>query len=66
MGKDVKKTLLKVILKNPEGLTITEITELSGVNYMTVSKYLAVLEAEQKISHRKIGMAKLFTVKEHG
>jgi predicted transcriptional regulator len=65
MGKDLKGVLLKIILKNPEGLTVTQVTEISGVNYMTVSKYLAVLEAENKISCRKIGMAKLFQVKKY-
>lgn len=60
MKKNVKDDILKLLQKHPEGLTITNVSNLLGINYMTVSKYLAVLEALGEIQHMRVGMAKLF------
>jgi len=35
-----------------------------GVHRITASKYLAVLEAKNLIAYRKIGKAKLYSIKE--
>jgi len=56
---DIRNKILKLIEKSG-GLTISEISRELGMHYTTASKYLAVLEAEKKIIHRRIGMAKLF------
>ena len=56
----IKDRILKLLQKQKEGLTITDITRLLQIHYSTSSKYLAVLEAEGKIVRRDIGMAKLF------
>ena len=44
------------------GLTITDVSKALNINYSTSSKYLAVLEAEGKVVHRDVGMAKLFRI----
>lgn len=55
----IKDKILKLLQKQKEGLTITDVTKILQIHYSTSSKYLAVLEGEGKIVHRDIGMAKL-------
>jgi DNA-binding IclR family transcriptional regulator len=59
----IKDRILKLLQKEKEGLTITDITRILQIHYSTSSKYLAVLEAEGKVVHRDIGMAKLFKLR---
>jgi len=55
--------LILDILKNAEhSLMILEIAEKAGINRITASKYLAVLEAKGYIKHRAVGKAKLFSL----
>jgi predicted transcriptional regulator len=63
MKRDVKRDILKALSKHPEGLTITETADIVSINYMTTSKYMAILEAAGLIIFRQVGMAKLFTIK---
>ena len=58
-GPDTKNQILD-LLKRKEGLTITEVAHKLDLHHITASKYLAVLEAEKRIVHRGIGMAKVF------
>jgi predicted ArsR family transcriptional regulator len=58
-GPDTKNQILD-LLKKKEGLTITEVANKLDLHHITASKYLAVLEAEKRIIHRGIGMAKVF------
>ena len=60
----IKNRILKLLQKQKEGLTITDVTKILQVHYSTSSKYLAVLEAEGKVVHRDIGMAKLFKLRD--
>jgi len=60
----IKSKILKLLSKHPAGLTITETSKRSALNYMTVSKYLAILRAEGKVDYVRIGMAKLFKLKQ--
>lgn len=60
----LKNEILKILKDHEEGLTITDVSKLLQIHYTTASKYLAVLEAEGKIFHRDIGMAKLFKLNE--
>lgn len=58
--KNIKKNILNFLKKHREGITITDVSRALGIHYITATKYLAVLEAEGKLTHRKVGMAKLF------
>ena len=62
-NKTIKKEIMEVLEAYPRGLTITETSNRSALNYMTVSKYLAILQAENKVDYVQIGMAKLFKLK---
>lgn len=57
-----KKLILDALRKNPDGLTISDVSRLLDLHYTTVSKYLAVLEAMNLVTRRDIGMAKVFRV----
>ena len=48
-----------LISKNSYGLTIEEVSSQLHINRATASKYLAVLEAKNKIIVRELGKAKL-------
>lgn len=47
----------------PDGLTVKEIAKMLGISRTTASKYVAVLEAEEKIVCRRVGRAKLCRAK---
>jgi len=62
----IKNKILKLLQKQKQGLTITDVSRILQIHYSTSSKYLAVLEAEGKVVCRDIGMAKLFKVERLG
>ncbi len=57
-----RKLILGALEKNSDGLTITDMAKLLDIHYTTASKYLAVMEAQNIIVRRDIGMAKVFRV----
>ncbi len=59
MENDFKERILEKIKKHPEGLTILSISQETGINRVTVSKYVLVLSAEGQVSMRNVGTAKL-------
>lgn len=59
----MKEKIVSLLKKKREGLTITEVSSSLDIHYITSTKYLAVLQAEGKLVHRRIGMAKLFRIK---
>ena len=59
-----RKLILDTLHQHKDGLTISDIARLLELHYTTASKYLAILEAEQKLVRRDVGMAKVFRVKE--
>ena len=58
-----KNRIVADLKKHPEGLTIMNIAENTGINRVTVSKYVLVLVAEGMVSQREIGTAKLCYLK---
>lgn len=55
---------IKLILKNnSSGLTITEIVSKSRYSRSTIRNILARLEGAEKVKIKKIGMAKIYTLK---
>ncbi len=51
------------VLKNSNGLTITEIVEKTKLNRSSVRTALAKLDGAEKVFVRKIGMAKVYFLK---
>ena len=57
----VKNRIINLLMgRGSDGFTITEVAHKLELHHITASKYLAVLEAEKRIIHRGIGMAKVF------
>lgn len=59
---DVKQKILSVIEKSyPRDLSIQEIADLAKISRETVSKYVGILVAENKIKlTREVGKAKMY------
>ncbi len=55
-----RSLILDSLSKNDTGLSISDLSRMLEKHYTTISKYVAVLEAEGKIIHREFGMAKVF------
>jgi DNA-binding transcriptional ArsR family regulator len=55
--------LISVLKKNSQGLTITELVDKSKLSRSAVRIELAKLEGANKVSIRKIGMAKVYLLK---
>ncbi len=66
MGKKNHKTsekILKILVKHGYGLTIEEVSNFLKINRSTASKYLAILEAKERVLIREVGKAKLHYIK---
>ena len=50
------------VLKNSDGLTITEIVKKTKLNRSSVRTALAKLDGAEKVIVRKIGMAKVYSL----
>ena len=59
---DFEKKIIGFIRKNDIGLTITELVSMSKLSRSTVRVILARLEGAERISFRKVGMAKIYVV----
>ena len=59
MVKQLKEKIEKLLKAHPRGLTITELSKLTNVSTITVSKTLAELKGAEKIEIRQAGSAKL-------
>jgi predicted transcriptional regulator len=62
-GEMFEYNIIKILKKNNDGLTITDVSKKLNIHYITASKYLAVLEAKGIVECRNIGMAKVFKIK---
>lgn len=63
---NVRSELLKILKKNPLGLTITELVGVSGLSRSAVVIELARLEGANKVAVRRAGMAKIYTLEVGG
>jgi len=64
MRKDEKETIMKLLKKEPHGLTIQDITRVGKMNRFTATIYIHELLGEGKIIERKIGAYSLFRMKD--
>ncbi|MEM7827038.1 MAG: helix-turn-helix domain-containing protein [Candidatus Aenigmatarchaeota archaeon] len=54
--------VINVLRQSNEPLTIEEVGRRAGINRITASKYLAVLEARGVVKCRNVGKAKLYSL----
>jgi len=57
--ESIQEKIVTLISENNYGLTIEEVSNKLHINRGTASKYLAILEAREKILVRELGKAKL-------
>jgi predicted transcriptional regulator len=55
----IREGIIEALRKNPQGLTILDISKILEMNRNTVTKYIYELSGAGVIEHRKIGTAKL-------
>jgi len=60
----IESVILDVLKKSDISLTINEVAEKVNAHRITVSKYLAILEARGMIKRRDVGKAKLYCLNE--
>ncbi len=60
----VRKKLMRVLQKHPDGLTITELVNVSILSRSAILIELARLEGANKVKVRRAGMAKIYLLKE--
>jgi predicted transcriptional regulator len=56
--------IINILRKNPDGLTLTSIAELTGLHRHTATKYVYELKGAGVISERDVGSAKLCYLRE--
>ncbi len=55
--------ILKILNKNRQGLTITELTKKIKISRFIIRSALSKLEGAKKVLFRRIGMAKVYSLK---
>jgi len=60
---NLRKRIIENLENHPEGLTILNIAENTGINRITVSKYIFGMVSGGLIFQRKVGPAKLCYLK---
>ncbi|MHA1954418.1 MAG: HTH domain-containing protein [Candidatus Heimdallarchaeaceae archaeon] len=60
---NVRESIISILRKQNNGLSITEISEKMGMNRRSVTKYIYQLLGEGLLYHRKVGTAKLCYLK---
>jgi len=60
---DIVNNIVTILKKNKNGLTITELSEHMKKNRFITRLNLAKLEGARKVNMRKVGMAKIYTLK---
>ncbi|MFT4309696.1 MAG: PAS domain-containing protein [Candidatus Woesearchaeota archaeon] len=53
-------TIIRVLKENPEGLSITDISSIIGLNRNSIARYLDVMKNSGIVSERTIGPARLY------
>ncbi|MCH8329395.1 MAG: hypothetical protein IIB81_03300 [Nanoarchaeota archaeon] len=59
---EIEKKIIDFIKKGPLGVTSSDITNYSGLNRMTITKYLAIIKEKALIDFKQFGMAKLWYI----
>ena len=65
-AKAVKRKLLWILVKHPEGLTITELVRVSKLSRSAILIELAKLEGAGSVAVRRVGMANIYSLVEGG
>ncbi len=62
--KDVKQLIIKVLREHPEGLMLTEIANITGMNRFTVTKYVHELVGNGSVFQKEAAAARICYLRE--
>ncbi|MGB7789410.1 PAS domain S-box protein [Methanoregula sp.] len=62
MMREITNRIIDLLKKNPQGLSITEIVRIGGVNRNTAGRYLDNLLISGQVEMRHFGMAKIYSI----
>jgi len=62
--KDAKKLIIRALRVHPEGLMLTELAGITGMNRFTVTKYIHELKGSGRVFQRSAAAAKICYLKE--
>ncbi len=62
---DTKDLIIKILKEHPEGLMLSEIAELTGLNRLTVTKYVHELMGSRSIFQKRVAAARVCYLREH-
>ena len=60
--KDITTKIKDILNKNPQGMTITQITQKTRITRNTVGRYLENLLVSGQVEMRRFGMKKIYAV----
>ncbi|MFH1229845.1 MAG: winged helix-turn-helix transcriptional regulator [Candidatus Aenigmatarchaeota archaeon] len=63
MENEIRERIIGALEDNPQGLTMSDISNMTSLSRLTVSKYIYGLIAENKVELRNVGSAKLCCLK---
>ena len=58
-GEKLKKKIVDILTQHPEGLTIQELSKLTGAHRQTIRSYLQWLQGADIVFQRRIGAVTL-------
>ena len=62
---NTKDLIIKVLREHPEGLMLSEIAELTGMNRFTITKYVHELMGSKSIFQKKVAAARVCYLREY-
>jgi len=62
--RNVKELIMKTLRNHPEGLMLTEIAEITGMNRFTVTKYIHELVGNGSVFQKEAAAAKICYLKD--
>ena len=62
--RDAKELIIKALKEHPEGLMLTEIAEITGMNRLTITKYVHELMGSESVFQREAAAARICYLKE--
>jgi predicted transcriptional regulator len=62
--RDAKEQIIKVLREHPEGLMLTEIAKITGMNRFTITKYVHELVGNGSVFQKEAAAAKMCYLRE--
>jgi len=60
----IEKRIIEALQQNPYGLTISELSRITKINRITLSKHLEILKERRYLGYRTVGKAKVWYLSE--